>query len=78
MAGLNELIWQHIDARAIAGSGGLATIEQQRHAACHNWLSRNGYSFTTLDCSRPLDEVAAELYRMVRWDEQFGSKDPAR
>lgn len=72
MAAFTQLIWEHIDVWAIAGMGGLATIEEERREACRSWLSRNGYSLDTLDCTQPLNQVAAALHTLLRWEEQFG------
>ena len=77
MAAFAELIWQHIDAQAIVWYRGIATIEEQRHAPCRSWLSRNGYSLDTLDCTLPMDQVVANLHQMLKWEEQFGyTPDP--
>jgi hypothetical protein len=72
MAAFQELHWHHIDAFAIAESGGLATIEEQRHTACRAWLARYNYSLDTLDCTRSLDEIAEDLQKLLQWETHFG------
>ncbi len=43
------------------------------------WLQRNGYTLDTLDCSRELTQVMADLHHLLRWEEQFGyTPDPAQ
>jgi hypothetical protein len=67
-----ELDWRRIDVRAIVTHGGLATIDERRHAACRDWLRRHGYKIDTFDCRPGLDVAIPELGRLFRWEEQFG------
>jgi hypothetical protein len=72
VAAFTELDWRRIDVTAIVSFGGLATIDERLHQACHNWLAMCGYGFTTLDCRPGLAVVVPELGRLLKWEVQFG------
>jgi hypothetical protein len=73
LAAFVSLDWERIDVSAIAGpAGGLATIDDRRHLACHEWLRRHGYSIDSLDCTSGLAEAVPALGLMLGWREQFG------
>lgn len=74
MAAFKELIWQHIDVWAIVGFGGLATVIEQDHEKYRTWLTSNGYTVDTLDCTRPVNEIFEEYQRIFDWEKQFGYK----
>jgi hypothetical protein len=72
MAAFTELDWGRIDVRAIVTDGGLATIDERRHAACRDWLLRQGYAIDTFDCRPGLAVAIPALGRLLRWEEEFG------
>ena len=72
MAAFTEVDWKRIDVKAIVGSSGLAAIDERRHQACRDWLTREGYAFDTFDCGAGLSVAIPELGRLLRWEEQFG------
>jgi hypothetical protein len=72
MAAFKDLSSHGIDGSAIVTGRGLATIEEERRAACKAWLARNGYTVDTMDCTQPVNRVVADLCRLFRWEEQFG------
>jgi hypothetical protein len=72
MTAFIELDWGRIDVHAIVGSGGLATIEERRHAACRDWLAHQDYEFDVLDCRPGLKSAIPALGRMLHWEREFG------
>lgn len=72
MAAFTELDWSRFDVHAIAGNGGLATIDDCRRERCLNWLRRNGFEVETLDCRHGLAVAITELGRLLNWEGQFG------
>jgi len=72
MAAFTELDWRRFDVLAIVESGGLATIDESRHAARREWLSDEGYKLDVFDCRPGLESAIPALGRMLRWEEQFG------
>lgn len=72
MSAFAELDWRRIDVSAIVTSSGLATIEEERHAPCRDWLIREGYQIDTFDCRRGLEVAIPALGRLLQWEAQFG------
>lgn len=72
MAAFAGLDWRRLDVTAVVTHGGLATIDEARHAACRAWLAREGYAVSTFDCRPGLAAAIPELGRLLRWEEQFG------
>ncbi len=72
MAAFSDLDWSRIDVTGIVAFGGLATIDERRHPACRDWLTREGYLIDTFDCRPGLSVAIPELGRLLRWEEQFG------
>lgn len=71
-AAFSQLDWQRIDVQGIVNWGGLAMIEEARHAACRDWLLCRGYTIDTIDCRRGLGHAIPALGRLFRWEERFG------
>jgi hypothetical protein len=74
MAAFKELIWQHIDVWAIVGFAGLATVIEPEHEKYRTWLTVNGYTIDTLDCTLPVTKIFEEYQKMFHWEEKFGYK----
>jgi hypothetical protein len=73
VAAFADLDWERIDTLAIAGSsGGLATIDERRHASCRDWLLRHGYAIDSLDCRSGLAEAIPALGGLLCWKQKFG------
>src|SRR5580704_3698900 len=73
MAAFADLDWGRIDTLAIAGpAGGVATIDEGRHARCRDWLLRNGYAVNSLDCRQRLAEAIGALGGLLCWKQRFG------
>lgn len=72
VAAFTDLNWGRLDTWAIVASRGLATIEEDRHLACREWLLRNGYRIDTFDCRPGLAVAIPELGRLLHWEQQFG------
>lgn len=73
MALFNELDWDRIDVRAIAGSpGGLVTIDEPRHHACHKWLLDQGYKTDLVDFRLGVEQSLLRLEQILSWQERFG------
>jgi hypothetical protein len=72
LAAFVELDWSRIDVQGIVAFGGLATIDEQRHQACREWLARHGYRIDTFDCRPGLSVALSELGRLLSWEERFG------
>jgi hypothetical protein len=73
VAAFADLDWRRIDTWAIAGSsGGLATIDEHRHASCREWLLRREYAIDSLDCRSGLAEAIPALGTLLCWKQKFG------
>lgn len=72
MAAFAELDWRRVDVTAIVTYSGLATIDERRHPAYRDWLIREGYEISSLDCRPGLAVAVPELGRMLGWELQFG------
>lgn len=68
----DQIDWRRIDVRAIVGRHGTAAIDTARHAACQDWLRRNGYRIEQLDCTGGIAPVLARFDTLFRWPERFG------
>ncbi|MEO2090899.1 MAG: hypothetical protein ABGY75_15575, partial [Gemmataceae bacterium] len=69
MAAFTDLDWSRIDVTGIVTFGGLATIDERRHQACRDWLTRHGYEFDTFDCRPGLAVAVPALGRLLCWEQ---------
>lgn len=63
-----ELSYLRIDVRAIVECSGIAAIEPGRRDACSAWLSRQGYTITSIDCSLGIAHVINALNELLKWN----------
>jgi hypothetical protein len=71
MAAFTDLDWRRIDTTAIVTFGGLATIDERRHAACRAWLIQHNYAIDTLSCGAGLAVAVPDLGKLLQWQEKF-------
>jgi hypothetical protein len=72
MAAFSELNWLRFDVWAIAGAGGIATVDINHQPACHAWLLRNEYVMDSINFGNGIGQAMVAFNTLFHWEEQFG------
>ena len=67
-----EADWTQFDFWAIVACRGLVTVSDSDRHKCRAWLANKNYSINTLNFSGGISQVADNLGKLLKWQEQFG------